>query len=137
MEHYTNVYRMWHLASEHPLVSDVTTHKLKTKSKDKTVKDTHGRAIKGHQNPFDLKITFESGRAMCMGHTVHGVAEELAAFWWRPGKGVNSHPTERLKARAVFFDIAEALHQEPILGEKWRQAWEEGKPSPLHFSSSP
>jgi len=34
--------------------------------------------------------------------------------------------TEFKKARAIFYDIAEAMHQQQNLGEKWRAAWVEG-----------
>jgi hypothetical protein len=31
---------------------------------------------------------------------------------------------DREMARMIFYDIAEAQHKEPVLGEYWRQAWE-------------
>ena len=61
---------------------------------------------------------------MYVGFSVNEVHEDLASIWWRPGKGLHN-VTEWDKARAIFYDIAEAMHQQPNLGEGWREAWEE------------
>ena len=88
--------------------------------------DSIGRCLKHHQSPWDLKLTLAaSGATMYVGFTLNEVRDDLASIWWKPGKDLQN-VTERDKARAVFFDITEAEHQQPLLGEKWRQAWDEG-----------
>ena len=116
-EHYSNIHRIKHLASGHPLVAEV--EKLKKPKGDHH--DGIGRCVKGHQSPFDLKLTLAaSGATMYVGFTVSAVQYCMASIWWRPGSG-SQDVTERDAARAVFFDITEAEHQQVILGEKWRQ----------------
>ena len=120
--HYTNIHRMKHLASTHPLVSSLTEHKA-DKAADHSVFDKVGRATKNHQSPFDLKLTLAaSGAQMYVGFTVKSVQKDLASMWWAPGKGLQNG-SEFAKARAIFYDIAEAAHQQPNLGEGWRAAW--------------
>ena len=117
-EHYSNIHRIKHLASGHPLVAEV--EKL-NKPKKGDHHDGIGRCVKGHQSPFDLKLTLAaSGATMYVGFTVSAVQYCMASIWWRPGSG-SQDVTERDAARAVFFDITEAEHQQVILGEKWRQ----------------
>ena len=89
-----------------------------------------GRAASNHQSPFNLKLTFAaSGATMYVGFTVNDCAPHLADIWWRPGEGLQNKPEEE-RARAIFYDIAEAMHQQPNLGEKWRAAWRQAAKAP-------
>ena len=131
MEHYSNVHRIQHLASGHPLVAKVEKHRPRM-GLDPSEFNSIGRCIKFHQSPWDLKLTLAaSGATMYVGFTVFQVRDDLASIWWVPAKGLQDE-TERSKARAVFFDITEAEHQQPLvpwvrmfaLGCRWQQAWE-------------
>ena len=131
MEHYSNIHRIQHLASGHPLVAKVEKHKPFMR-RDPSEFNSIGRCIKFHQSPWDLKLTLAaSGATMYVGFTLNEVRDDLASIWWKPGKGLQN-VTERDKARAVFFDITEAEHQQPlvawvqmfVLGRQRQQAWE-------------
>ena len=70
-EHYSNIHRIKHLASGHPLVAEV--EKLKKPKGDHH--DGIGRCVKGHQSPFDLKLKFAASRAtMTVGYSVNEVS---------------------------------------------------------------
>ena len=108
MEHYSNVHRIQHLASGHPLVAKVEKHRPRM-GLDPSESNSIGRAIAYHQSPWDLKLTLAaSGATMYVGFTTNEVRAELATIWWMNGGGLQD-VTECSKARAVFFDIAEAL----------------------------
>ena len=76
------------------------------------VYDEKGRSQKGHQSPFDLKITLaSSGAQFIMGWTVNDMHPELASVWYAAkGKGDirKGGITE-----AIFCDRADAVHWEP------------------------
>ena len=120
-EHYSNIHRIQHLASGHPRVAQVVPQGAHHRDPPATF-NSIGRCVKFHQSPWDLKLTLAaSGATMYVGFTVNAVRDDLACMWWRPGSGLQD-VTEYFKARAVFFDIAEAEHQQPPL--RWRQAWD-------------
>ena len=82
-----------------------------------------GRCVAFHQSPWDLQLTLAaSGATMYVGFTINEVRDDLACIWCAPGRGLQQDVAECFKARAVFFDIAEAEHQQPPL--RWRQAWD-------------
>ena len=119
-EHYSNIHRIKHLASGHPRVAQVVPQGAHHRDPPATF-NSIGRCVKFHQSPWDLKLTLAaSGATMYVGFTVSAVQYCMASIWWRPGSG-SQDVTERDAARAVFFDITEAEHQQVILGEKWRQ----------------
>ena len=119
-EHYSNIHRIQHLASGHPLVAQVVPHRVHRDPP--SAFNSIGRCVAFHPSPWDLKLTLAaSGATMYVGFTVNAVRDDLACMWWRPGSGLQD-VTEYFKARAVFFDIAEAEHQQPPL--RWRQAWD-------------
>ena len=119
-EHYSNIHRIKHLASGHPRVAQVVPHRV---HRDPPAAfNSVGRCVRWHQSPWDLKLTLAaSGATMYVGFTVNAVRDDLACIWWGPGSGLLD-VTEYFKARSVFFDIAEAEHQQPPL--RWRQAWD-------------
>ena len=98
MERYTNIHQMFYLAEQHPLLSDVTTHKI-SKALDPTSFDANGRATKYHQSPWDLKLTLAaSGANFHVGLSVHATKHDLVSLWWRP-----------IRLSRVDFNLAQAI----------------------------
>ena len=109
--HYTSIGRVSWLAKLHPLVESVDQHKL-SKSLDDRVFDSNGRAIKGHQSPFDLKLKLAaSSGAMLVGVSVHLTKSDLLSLWWKPLKCCRK--SDLSTGRLIFFDIMEAWHFSP------------------------
>ena len=110
-EHYTNIHRVQHLATGHPLVQNVEQIKTE-KALDPSLFRDDGRCIKYHQSPWDLKLTLAaSGAQMIVGVTVNNVAASLLAGWWQPS---GSNSTQQLELmEAIFLDIMEADHVQP------------------------
>ena len=122
--HFHSIYRLEALAKHHAYLIDVKRHKMKEKDDDPSEFDDIGRCTRHHQSPFDLKLTIASGATFIVGYSVHGVKEGLASIWWKRCQGMQDR-NQRELARAIFFDLAEVEHIEPILGDKWKQAWAE------------
>ena len=121
-EHYSNIFRMEQLLLSHPQVSQVRRHKTH-KAKDPSQFDNIGRCYKHHQSPHDLEVTIAaSGATFYVGFTVNDVHQDLVALYWQHGKGMKNE-AEQMKARAIFYDIAEAEHQTPQLSLHWSDAW--------------
>ena len=99
MQHYSNIHRVSHLASTHPLVHSVMPHNINNVVHQF---DAQGRCTKLHQSPWDLRITLTGSLHMLVGCTVYQVKHDLLAFWWMP---VYGGWTEKLKSigEAVFF----------------------------------
>ena len=74
MQHYSNIHRVSHLASTHPLVHSVMPHNIVN---DDSEFDAQGRCTKLHQSPWDLELTLAaSGVHMLLRSTVNRVAAE-------------------------------------------------------------
>ena len=63
-----------------------------------------------------------SGATFFVGFTVNEVHQDLVALYWQRGQGMKNE-AEQMKARAIFYDIAEAEHQTPKLSLHWSDAW--------------
>ena len=109
--HYTSIARIMALAMKHPLVDEVEKHK-EHKAKDLVIKDSIGRAVKGHQSKHDLKFTLAaSGANMYVGVTVNATHPKLLSIWWQAGRNLDE--LQRSLCEAVFFDVVEAEHMVP------------------------
>ena len=87
--HYTSIARIQKLAIAHPLVDEVEFHKI-NKGKDLTIKDSKGRAVRGHQSVHDLKfILAASGANMHVGVTVNATHPDLLSIWWSAGRNLD------------------------------------------------
>ena len=135
--HYHSIDRLEALAEVHPNLLSVRRHNTyKEKDDDPSQFDEEGRCTQHHQSPFNLMLTAASGATFEVGYSIHGVAQGLASIWWKQCQGMNDK-NERDKARAIFFDLAEAEHIEPNLGDKSEQAWAEGHAALANVPSLP
>ena len=81
VEHYTNIYRIEKLAEEHPLVLGVDRL---TKPSAKTIWDKNGRAVKGHQSEWNLRLYANHDVHMGVGVTANDASADLLSLWWMP-----------------------------------------------------
>ena len=128
MEHFHSIDRIAEAATSHPEVAEVEKHNLR-KQYDLSEFDETGRATRyHHQSPWDLKLRLAAtGATMYVGYTVNDAIATMAKIWWHCGSGLRNS-VDRETARMIFYDIAEAQHKQPILGDYWRQAWETVRP---------
>ena len=94
------------------MISHVEKHNAGKMRDEAAFYDAKGRSQKGHQSPFDLKITLaSSGAQMRVGWTVNDMHPELAAVWYA-AKGKHDM-TKGGIMEAIFCDLAEAVQWEP------------------------
>ena len=109
LQHYSNIHRVSHLASTHPLVRSVIPHKIE-KAADPSQFDATGRRTKYHQSPWDLDITLAgTGLRMHLGCTVNNIKSDLVAFWWQPVYAGWSKKFLSI-GESIFFDLVEVDH---------------------------
>ena len=70
MDPATGRRRVKSLAMQHPLIDEVMEHKTE-KGVDKTIKNSFGRALEGHQPQYDLKFIIAASGATMRCDMIH------------------------------------------------------------------
>ena len=110
VEHYTNIHRIEKLALEHPLVVGVVRS---TKPSATTIFNKIGRAVKGHQSEWNLRLHANHDVLMDVGVTANEASADLLSLWWMPAGNTRFNQEQESLARAVFMDVAEGYHLTP------------------------
>ena len=104
-EVYTNVFRIMQLASSHPAIEDCDSVQINKATETRVLCSRTMRALKGHQAPFNLKLTLAaSGATFYMGLSAQGVAPNMLKLWY--GTGRRCDADRRQLIRAVFSTFA-------------------------------
>ncbi|CAK0873866.1 unnamed protein product, partial [Prorocentrum cordatum] len=110
MMHFTNIWRAQALAQGHPLVASVCQRNLQN-ALELSLRDSVGRATRGHQPPWGLKVALAaSGAATRVGVSVRGATAHpqstagLVGLDWST-TGANATPRDFAETQAVFEDI--------------------------------
>ena len=117
--HYTNIQRAACLARSHPVVDGGSVHRHNEhKENDSREEGDYGRARKGHQSPWDLRLTLASRAEIYVGVSVNDASRQitpalhagLLSMWWKPAAQQKLTPeqegkTETLDLLLVAFDL--------------------------------
>ena len=119
MEVYTNIYRIMQLAATHPAIDDCKEHAINKATETRILCERTLRATKGHQAPFNLKLTLAaSGAPFRMGVTALDVREDLLAIWYCPGKHCTLQDLNMMRfvfsTSAKRSTSAEGEHAQPL-----------------------